>query len=389
MPNNQVPVPAANTAVTPVTPADPDKIMDAMAELLQRSQTALALQDGSTAKEAAMTARALYEESRPKLSPDALFFIGLMKDMICLFQFLTSVLVLQVEGRFTDAIKGVEPAFKLINDVTSAMDRHRELNAEDQEALAEFEPILRPFPIMFRGMQAYIRADLVGYQGRVPEYLRLLRDAVTEFRRVNQLPQSTNPGFLALTGMCTALADRLETRATLFELRNVRQYIEPQGKKILIIHGHAEDKWRELRDLLQDRYQQEVVVLEEEVDAGSVLIEKFIRFASECCYAFAILTPDDFAKNGDTTVFQARPNVLFELGWFYGRFGPDHVAIVKKRGTAVASDLDGILTIDFTDKVSEGLIKIENELQHVGLLAAARPARKPRARSAAAPKGAK
>ena len=65
---------------------------------------------------------------------------------------------------------------------------------------------------------------------------------------------------------------------------------------------------------------------------------------------------------------QARPNVIFELGWFYGRLGRDRVCILYRKGTSIPSDLGGIGRGEFTDSVEEKIIEIEAELEAAGLL---------------------
>jgi predicted nucleotide-binding protein len=114
------------------------------------------------------------------------------------------------------------------------------------------------------------------------------------------------------------------------------------------------------------------VKLADEAGAGETIIKKFEDAAEDCCYAFALITPDDFIEKEGKSYFQARPNVLFELGWFYGRYGRDRVCIVKQGKTEMPSDLAGILTIDFQTNVSEGLLNIERELSRVGITGAAR-----------------
>jgi predicted nucleotide-binding protein len=88
---------------------------------------------------------------------------------------------------------------------------------------------------------------------------------------------------------------------------------------------------------------------------------------------------------------QARPNVLFELGWFYGRLGPGRVTIVQKgAGTELPSDLRGIVTLVYDKDVKEVLLDLRAELDTAGLLAkppakARRPAaRTPRRKTGAA-----
>jgi predicted nucleotide-binding protein len=85
-------------------------------------------------------------------------------------------------------------------------------------------------------------------------------------------------------------------------------------------------------------------------------------------YAFVLLTPDDQIATPDGQYTQARPNVVFELGWFHGRLGRSQVVILFKKGTKLHSDLEGISRIEFAESVEEKLIDIERELKAAGLL---------------------
>ena len=55
------------------------------------------------------------------------------------------------------------------------------------------------------------------------------------------------------------------------------------------------------------------------------------------------------------------------MGWFYGRFGPSNICILKKNGTEIPSDLEGISTIEFRDNIQEVSLPIRKELRQVGL----------------------
>jgi predicted nucleotide-binding protein len=54
-----------------------------------------------------------------------------------------------------------------------------------------------------------------------------------------------------------------------------------------------------------------------------------------------------------TRYFQTRPNVIFELGWFYGRLGPENVCLLFEKRTAIPSCLDGIMRIEFDESIEE------------------------------------
>ena len=101
---------------------------------------------------------------------------------------------------------------------------------------------------------------------------------------------------------------------------------------------------------------------------GRTLIEKFEDEAQRAAFAVVLMTPDDQVSIDDDTYAQARPNAIFELGWFYGRLGRDRVCILFREGTSIHSDLDGISTIKFQKSVREKIDEIEKELMAAEIL---------------------
>ena len=142
------------------------------------------------------------------------------------------------------------------------------------------------------------------------------------------------------------------------------------SKKVFIIHGHNEAKRRELETLLKSRFGLEPIVLSEQPDQGLTIIEKFEKYAAQCSYAFALFTPDDIISDGNTEYFQARPNVIFELGWFYANLGRSRVCILDQASekSRIFSDLQGVMRVQFTNDVSEKYLDIERELRSVGII---------------------
>jgi hypothetical protein len=345
-----------------------DEVFTKMSELMQTAVASMQLQNIQNVELAARTAEAVYDTSKQHASPHDRLLLEIMKHVIWLFAPITRALVFQMEGRFSKARNELAKGLATSADAIATGEEYAQLPNPDKEVLQIYRPILSVFPIIFKGSDAYIRAEITGYQGNIRKYRELLQEAVTEYRQADKLPPSLNPMFLALVGLCTGIAERLETRIEVFGSEQEQCYQSPTGDKIFIIHGHDEAKWRELRDLLEDRLNLKTVVLKEEPGAAKALIQKFEEFADDCCYAFALLTPDDFVEKDGKSYFQARPNVLFELGWFYGHFGRNRVCIVKKAKTEMPSDLAGILSIDFHDKVSEGFMQIQDELKRVGVI---------------------
>lgn len=142
------------------------------------------------------------------------------------------------------------------------------------------------------------------------------------------------------------------------------------SKNIFIIHGHNEAKRRELESLLKEKFNLIPIVLLDQPDQGLTIIEKFEKYARNCSYAFALFTPDDIVTKGDAQYFQARPNVIFELGWFYANLGRSRVCILDQASerSKIFSDLQGVLRMQFNENISEKYMEIERELKSLGII---------------------
>ncbi len=144
--------------------------------------------------------------------------------------------------------------------------------------------------------------------------------------------------------------------------------VPPTGNNVFIIHGHDEVNKLRLRVLLQDYFDLSPVLMMSKPSMSRALLEKFEHTASTCALAFAIITPDDEIINHGQPYYQARPNVIFETGWFVGRLGIPRVCLLLKKGTTVHSDIDGISRIHFNDNIEEKVREIQRELEAVGIL---------------------
>ena len=94
-------------------------------------------------------------------------------------------------------------------------------------------------------------------------------------------------------------------------------------------------------------------MLHQHPDEGQTIIEKFEKH-SDVSYAFILLTPDDVAylrsedekPDGERKKeYRARPNVLFEFGYFVGKLGRNRVCGLYKHGVALSTDVSGLPAI--------------------------------------------
>lgn len=140
------------------------------------------------------------------------------------------------------------------------------------------------------------------------------------------------------------------------------------SRTVFIIHGHDELNRLRLEKLLRERWGLEPIILLSEAGKGRTLIEKFEEEAQRAAFAIALLTSDDLIEIEGTQYTQARPNVIFELGWFYGRLGRSRVCILFQRTAKIPSDLDGIIRIEFDNSIEEKVTEIERELKEAEIL---------------------
>ena len=93
----------------------------------------------------------------------------------------------------------------------------------------------------------------------------------------------------------------------------------------------------------------EAIILSEQINQGRTVIEKFEDY-SDVGGAICLFTADDIgrARESEENSFRARQNVVFEAGYFMGKLGRDHVAILADKGVEIPSDLAGVVYTDTT-----------------------------------------
>ncbi|MFT3985783.1 MAG: nucleotide-binding protein [Lachnospiraceae bacterium] len=148
-----------------------------------------------------------------------------------------------------------------------------------------------------------------------------------------------------------------------------KQRIESNRKTVFIIHGHNEAKWRELENILRG-LELYTIELSQQVDDGGTIIEKFEKYASQCCFAFALFSYDDVVAKNTESYLQVRPNVIFELGWFYAKIGRKNVMILEQEtsNSNIFSDLQGIIRTKYRNDVEEVYKKIVDQLKRAEII---------------------
>ncbi|WGE91344.1 nucleotide-binding protein [Actinobacillus genomosp. 1] len=145
------------------------------------------------------------------------------------------------------------------------------------------------------------------------------------------------------------------------------------SNKVFIVHGHDETLKLDVENFVHE-IGLEPVVLHRQTNEGQTIIEKFEK-NSDVGFAFILLTPDeisytidqkDKADNDRKTEFRARPNVIFEFGYFVGKLGRGRVCCLLKGNTQIPSDVSGVVYHKIENNLEEKAYAIIKELKAVG-----------------------
>ena len=145
------------------------------------------------------------------------------------------------------------------------------------------------------------------------------------------------------------------------------------SNRVFVVHGHDSKLKTDVERFLHE-IGLEPVVLHRQPDEGATIIEKFEKH-SDVGFAFVLLTPDEVAYTVDqeavpegqrTTERRARPNVIFEFGYFVGKLGRSRVCCLHKGKVKVPSDLDGLVYKIVGDSLDEQAYSIIRELKAAG-----------------------
>lgn len=138
-------------------------------------------------------------------------------------------------------------------------------------------------------------------------------------------------------------------------------------RRVFIVHGHDEAARYAVSDFLR-KADFDPVVLHDQPNKGRTISSKCREEADDVGSAVVLMTPDDEgAKAGASSLnARARQNVVFELGFFIGKLGPERVAALVKGPVERPSDFDGIVYIEM-DAAGGWRFTLGRELQAAGL----------------------
>ncbi|MBR5941385.1 MAG: nucleotide-binding protein [Neisseriaceae bacterium] len=118
--------------------------------------------------------------------------------------------------------------------------------------------------------------------------------------------------------------------------------------KVFIVHGHNGEIKQKVARLLEQQNIQPII-LDEQVNAGNTIIEKFEQ-NSNVGVAICLFTADDTGKankdKNDKPKPRARQNVVLETGFFMGKLGRGRIVVIADNGIELPSDMQGVVYIN-------------------------------------------
>jgi predicted nucleotide-binding protein len=135
--------------------------------------------------------------------------------------------------------------------------------------------------------------------------------------------------------------------------------------KVFVVHGHDAAPRAEVARLIE-KLGFEAIILHERPNKGRTLVTKFREEAEGVGFAVVLMTPDDLGKtvSADDLNPRARQNVVFELGFFIGKLGPERVAALVKGSVEKPSDFDGVVYVSLDS--ADWQRQLGQELQEAG-----------------------
>jgi predicted nucleotide-binding protein len=147
--------------------------------------------------------------------------------------------------------------------------------------------------------------------------------------------------------------------------------LEQSPLKSFIVHGHDSFAKLELKNYLQNTLGfAEPIILHEQPNLGQTIIEKFESLANNIDFVFVLLTPDDRLCDEGSSNNQkrrARQNVIFELGFFFGKYQrkSGRIFLLYKGELDLPSDISGVVYIDISNGIESCGEDIRKEINAI------------------------
>ena len=359
----------ADTPMTTYKPPDDLDYLQAIDEAFSTAMITIQFQDKARTDQALMQAKTAFKKLSPGVENNLRLIAEGQVNYIELVAALLKMTLYQAEAKIEKAVEQYKNALSTCRSGFGLMQQLVPQYEDENEKKILLGYLFKIFELFIEGLGLALQMQIDRKQGKFVSEPEVLKQTVATWKKIEELDFINVPAIIALRESFAQQAGIYEnTIERLLNEQKTISFLPPLARKVFIIHGHDEGNLRLLENMLEDEFKLDVVVLKDEANLGDSVIEKFEEMARFCGYAIAVLSPDDIIKNKNTKYFQAMPNVLFEMGWFCGRFGRARVCIVKQKQLQLPSDLGGVITLEYHESVEELEGKLKKELTAAGIL---------------------
>jgi len=141
----------------------------------------------------------------------------------------------------------------------------------------------------------------------------------------------------------------------------------PTKNSVFLVHGHDEGAMHGVARFLE-QLGVAPVILQEQINRGMTVIEKFEDFADRAGFAVVLMTPDDYGypvSAEEEKKHRPRQNVVLELGYFAAKLGRERTFVLTKGSIEMPSDVLG-LVYEPMDRSEGWKLKLARELKAAG-----------------------
>ena len=141
----------------------------------------------------------------------------------------------------------------------------------------------------------------------------------------------------------------------------------PKQNSVFLVHGHDEGAKHGVARFLE-QLGISPVILQEQINRGMTVIEKFEDFAGRAGFAVVLMTPDDYGHAvgaEQERMHRPRQNVVLELGYFAAKLGREKTFVLTKGEVEMPSDVLG-LVYEPMDRSEGWKVKLARELKAAG-----------------------
>ncbi|CAM3740561.1 CD-NTase-associated protein 12/Pycsar effector protein TIR domain-containing protein [Deinococcus saxicola] len=229
-----------------------------------------------------------------------------------------------------------------------------------------------------RGSNSYALSDLLKGYGRIrpqlkslfPDLMSIFSDTIPEVKvskrdSISSYEYSEGIREFEFTPENIVSIYKTEISTLVESITNLKSQnilMSTRERRVFISHGRSED-WRKVENYIFKTLEIPTLELAQQSNKGRTIFQKLIDESDQCSYAVIIMTGDDLTTDEQ---LRARENVIHEIGYFQGKYGPSRVCLLHEESVNIPTNLQGIVYIPFPkDYIEVAFGGLTNELKHI------------------------